>query len=181
MGKKLTTTTGTPEDLDLRLAAAEAELVRLNTEWKRFGPMAARDGEWNALVTFDPSRMIEKLTAGLAVDFSIIALEALKAERARRALEVVTEPGHRAELEAAVETTARVLAAAEAKATEARMAALRARDAISRADERATELRAEVGRAEREIRGAEGAAQREGAERERLQHLAAAKTALNAA
>ncbi len=124
MTKKVTTTSA-PEDLDARIASAEAELTRLNAAWPRFGPMASRAGEhW---VTFDPTRMLEKLAAGLAVDAAIITLEALKAERARRALDAVTEPGHRAGLEAAVET------------------------------------------------------QRERAELERLQHFAAAKTALNAA
>lgn len=181
MTTKMTTATGTHEDIEAQIATAEAELARLNTEWARYGPMMARDGEWNAIATFEPSRLIGKLTAGLAVDAAISTLEGLKAERARRALDAATDPEHRAELTAVIEASAAALVSAEAQATEARIAALHARDAITRADERAREQRAEIDRAEREIRAAETAAQRERAELERLQHFAAAKTAMNAA
>jgi len=149
MTATMTETATDPEAAEDQIAGLEAQIADLNRTWlpfKNVQPVVL--GSFFAGGNLDPSRLIAKFRIGTALDAANIALEAARAEQARRRLLELGDSDALAALDAAVAATAAAAAEARAAAKAATEAAGAAFAARARRTERTAEAAAALASAE---------------------------------
>lgn len=164
------------EELDREIAAAKTAMWDANAEWQKF-PKAMSPSGLIDRADFVPGVLIGKVKAGIVVNDAKAAVMRLELQRAQVELALVSDAKAIAALERDAANARKSLDEAEESARVARAAFTAAKNALAARSERRRELQTALQDATWEIEQAEEATRRESAELAHLEALAARQVA----